>query len=217
MGVASFHPSLSEFNRKMPVEVMRDFDTVLLFGKLAAIDPSELTVECAADKNSFPILEKGSAVLVRCYNAQLSPILLLARVARSSGSECTVAKWELIPYQTHRKGVRYPMCPPAAAAIVDGPSPERSRPCQLLNISANGACIVTKDCYAVGQTLCLWFELPDADLYPPCSCKVVRIAPRRGGRFEYGLSFTRPCGIRQVRLSDTLRAWLHPFSSISGR
>lgn len=183
-------PPAFRFDPGMPVEVMKDFDTVLLFGRLAAAGPVELSIGRIPGEDSFPACKAGSVVLVRGYDSRMDPVLLRARVVRSSGMECVVGQLEFIPYKTPRKDARYPLTPPANVYALDGGGPEQSQLCQLLNISTGGACIVSEHSYRIGQPLCLRVELVKGDGYAVYRCRVVRVTPRRGSYFEYGLLFS---------------------------
>ncbi len=181
--------SIPQLDRGVLVEVMKDFDTVLLFGVLAELGPAELSLRRVSGERDFPILEKGGIVLVRCYDEQMEPVLLRARVARSSREACSVGELEAIPYRTDRKHRRYPLCPPAVVCMGEEVDPGRRQPCQLLNLSAGGACVVTERVYPVGQALSLQIAPSAGDACTVYPCKVVRATPRRGGQFEYGLLF----------------------------
>lgn len=214
MNLLSCGQPIPELDWEMPVEVMRDFDTVLLFGKLSAASQTALTVRRSSDEICFPAIEEQSAVLVRCYDTRMDPVLLCARVTHSSGVECTVGELEMIPYKTHRESVRYPLCPPTVISVLDNAAPERFQPCQLLNISDGGACIVTAGCYAVGQTLRLQIkpvERGEADSLP---CRVVRVTPRRGNCFEYGLLFERLSKNQRSRLIGALHDRFHVCAGV---
>lgn len=180
----------SILDRGMPVEVMKDFDTVLLFGKLTADTSEKLTIEQIPEEASFPICRIGSTVLVRGYDTQTNPVLLLGKVASSTRTQCVVRGWKRVPFETKRKCVRYPMTPPASVCILDGTELGQPQPCQMLNISMGGACIVSEYTYQAEQTLCLQVELSrereHTERYP---CRMVRATPRGGGWYEYGLLF----------------------------
>lgn len=182
----------SVLDQGMPVEVMKDFDTVLLFGRLAASGPEALTVGRIPGEKRFPVCQNGSAVLVRGYDGQMNPVLLLGRVLYSSGLECVVGELKRIPYETQRTGVRYPLTPPASVCVLEETELSPPQPCRLFNISVGGACIVTEFVYQVGQQLDLQVELTEnprrASVY---HCRVVRATPRSGRHFEYGLLFVR--------------------------
>lgn len=177
----------ASLNRGMPVEVMTDFDTVLLFGRLTEASPAHLKIERMLDDVCFPVLNEGRTVLVRGYDERMAPFILRAVVAGSSGFGCTLEYLERIDYKTERKLVRYPLCPPGAVHVLDDSLPERSRLCQLLNISVGGACVVSEQPYVSGQSLRIRIgPAEDSAAYP---CQIVRVTPRRGGFFEYGLWF----------------------------
>jgi len=88
--------SIPAFDQGMTLEVMTDLGTVLLFGKLAEVSQAELVIERIPGGVCFPITEAGSAVLVRSCDAQLIPVILRAKVIRSSGAECAVGDLERI-------------------------------------------------------------------------------------------------------------------------
>lgn len=183
-------PSIPALDQGMPIEVMKDFDAVLFFGRLAAGGAAELTVERVPGERDFPVCRNGSAVLVRGYDVQTSPVLLLGRVAYSSGARCTVGMLRRIPYETSRQNVRYPLTPPAGISVLEEGSAQ-PQPCRLLNISVGGACIVTERAYQAGWPLRLQIGLTgEAGRVSTYPCRVVRAAPRSGDCFEYGLSFT---------------------------
>lgn len=177
----------ASLNQELPIEVMRDFDTVLLFGRLAQASPSHLGVERIQDGKCFPLLGNGSIVLVRGYDARMNPVILRAVVVKSDESWCCVKDLERIYYKTGRKLVRCPVCPPSPIHVSKDEPPEQLQPCQLLNISAGGACIVSEQFYTKEQLLRIHIGLAeDSAAY---RCQVARAAPRWGGFFEYGLRF----------------------------
>lgn len=185
-------PPDSALDHGMPVEVMKDFDTVLLFGRLTADSPKVLTIGRIPGEKAFPVCKGGSAVLVRGYDSRMAPVLLRGRVLCSSGTRCVVGELKRIPYQTRREIARYPLTPPASVCTMDDAAPDQPQPCQLLNISAGGACIVTEQPYQTGQQLRLRVELvKGAGRAAVYRCRVVRATPRSGGCFEYGLAFTQ--------------------------
>lgn len=197
----------SALDQGMPIEVMKDFDAVLFFGRLAASDSNKLTIERIPGEQGFPVCRVGSAVLVRGYDAGMSPVLLLGRVVDSTGSQCMVGGLKPISYETPRKSVRYPLTPPAGICVVEDAALNLSQPCRLLNISTSGACIVTEQAYQVDRPLQLQVQLTggpgNASVYP---CRVVRAAPRGGGFFEYGLLFTRLDKAGRGRLLQDIKA-----------
>ncbi len=200
-------PTAPIFDRGMPIEVMKDFDTMLLFGRLASGCPERLIIVRLPEEKPFPVCEKGSAVLVRGYDAQMNPVLLRGRVIRSLEAECVVGELEIIPYQTQRSSVRYPLMPPANVYALDDDILSPPQLCRLLNISAGGACIVSQYAYRPEQSLCLQVELSreqdHADLY---HCRVVRATPRSVGDFEYGLLFTQMDEDKRGKLMREIRA-----------
>lgn len=184
--------AIPQFDRGMPIEVMKDFDSMLLFGRLASDSPEELVVGRISGEKDFPVCEPGSPVLVRGYDAQMNPILLRGRVARSFEMECTVGGLKVITYKTPRKSPRYPLAPPANVYVLEDAALDQPQLCLLLNISAGGACIVSEYRYEPEQPLRLQVALSKNQRYATAyHCQVVRVTPRPGRQFEYGLLFTQ--------------------------
>lgn len=191
----------------MPIEVLRDFDSLLLFGRLAADSPAELVIKRIPGERDFPVCEPGSPVLVRGYDAQMDPILLRGRVARSLEAECVVDGLKVITYKTPRKSVRYPLAPPANVYVLEDAALDQPQLCQLMNLSAGGACIVSEYRYEPEQPLRLQVALSKNQRYATAyHCQVVRVTPRKGSRFEYGLLFTQLDDRTQNCLTQDIRA-----------
>lgn len=206
VGQGQPEPEEPVLNQGMPVEVMRDFDTVLLFGRLTAAGPMKLTIGRVPGEAVFPAGEVDGVVLVRGYDAQMDPILLRGTVLQCSEAVCTVGDLVAIPYETQRKRVRYPLCPPADACALDDEEQGPPQLCQLLNISTGGACVVSSCVYRVEQQLYLRVRRAKDDGYSTYRCRVMRVTPRRGGFFEYGLFFTHMDKRERSGLMEELRA-----------
>lgn len=182
-------PELITLHRSMPAEVMVDFDTIIFFGQLVSDSPRRLTIRRTLDGTAFPRHHPGSMVLIRAYDTAGTPVLIRAKVMHSSAAKCTVEEPELIQYKTKRKTIRYPIYPPANIYLLDDALRRSPQPCLLINISTSGACVVSKYSYALRQVLEIHIELAaGCGRFAHC-CQVIRTAPRKEGRFEYGLSF----------------------------
>ena len=199
-------PLIPPLNQSAPIEVMRDFGTVLFFGKLAAGNAAELTITRVPGEADFPENEAESAVLVRGYDTGMNPVLLSAKVIRASAAEYTVGELKLIPYKTQRKQVRYPVTPPVNIYSQDDTALCRPQPCQLHNISTGGACIVSERSYELRQQLRLRIGLDKNDAPSSYCCQVVRVTPRRDKLFEYGLLFVHMDESERRSLMRDIRA-----------
>ena len=208
--------AVPQFDPGMPIEVMRDFDTVLLFGRPVSGGPGELPIGRIPGEKCFPLCPPGSTVLVRGYDAQLNPILLRGRVIRSFEMECVVGGLKVVPYETPRESIRHPLTPPTTVYALEDAALDRPQLCQLLNISASGACIVSEYSYRLEQSLRLQVALGREQRYGTAyRCQVVRATPRKGRQFEYGLRFiqlddqTQSCLMRDIRtIHDETEKWL---------
>jgi len=193
---------MPDFNRGMPVEVLRDFETVLFAGRLGRVTLGELTIERIPGEISLVALEAGSPVLVRGYDGRMNPIILCARVIRSSVVECVIGDIEIDRYANQRKDTRYPLSVSANAYLMRDTLLDNPQPCQVLNISPSGAYIVSEYVYPVGQDLRLRVELVENSGFTSYCSQVVRVAPRQDGAFEYGLLFAQ---LDKRKLKDLMR------------
>ncbi len=190
------------FDPGMPIEIMQDYDTVLIYGKLGRINAMELVVDRIPGVMSFPVLEAGSTVRVRGYDDEVNPILMEAKVVRSSVVECVLGDWLIQSYENLRKSIRYPLSPPADIYAMEDTRLNSPETCQLINISTGGACITSKHAYAMGEALRLRVELIKNAGHTSYQCQVVRIIPRRDGSFEYGLLFAQ---LDKKKMGELLR------------
>ncbi len=195
-------PAPLEFNREMPVDVLADYRCVALSGKLAVCSRGLMTIERIAGEVSFPILEAGTAVLLRGYDGQLEPQMLQAVVMRSSLTECTVGSLEPVFHSNQRQSARYPLSPPANIYAIEGTPLHEPQGCRLLNISTGGACIASDFAYEMEQKLRLRVELVKGAGHTSYHCQVVRVSPQEDGSFEYGLLFEQ---LNKNKMYDLLR------------
>lgn len=186
--VQASHPA---FDPEMPVDVMENYSTVLLSGKLAGTGYESLTIERIAGKMSFTILKPGTSVLVRGYDSEMEPFTLRAVVTNSTLTECSVGRLEPLAHENNRKSVRYPLSPPASIYAIEDTAFHTPQECQLMNISTGGACIVSTYAYEMGQPLRLRVELIKGGGHTSYQSQVVRITPQEGGGFAYGLLFAQ--------------------------
>ncbi len=184
-------PPLAAFNPEMPVDILADFNTPLLSGRLASFGQESLAVERIAGEMSLPVQQTGTPVFMRGYNTRMEPAILRGVIAKSSLIECVVDHLEPVPYDNQRKSVRYPLSPPASIYVMDDTWLDKPQQCQLLNISTGGACISSTFRYELGQTLRLEVELLKSSGGTACRCQVVRMTKHKNDLFEYGLLFAR--------------------------
>lgn len=194
--------SFPALNLDMPVDVMENYDTVLLTGRVSRFDHTELVVERMAGEMSLPTQQVGGTVLIRGYNEQIEPLIMQGIVKRSSLVECVVSGLELIPYDNLRKSVRYPLSPPANIYAMEDTTLDQPQECRLLNISTGGACIESTFAYAMNQTLRLRVELIKNGGYTSYQCQVVRITPRPDGHYMYGLLFAQ---LSRSKMNELMR------------
>ena len=179
------------FNAGVPIEIMSDYDTVLIRGKLDRINAAEMVVERIPGAMSFAILEVGSTVLVRGYNNAMSPIILEAKVVKSSVIECVLSDWLVNFYDNQRRSIRYPVDLPAEIYLPEDTRLNAPQKCRLVNISTGGASISSEYVYEMGQALRLRVELVENSGHSSYQCQVVRVISRKDDQFEYGLLFAQ--------------------------
>ena len=179
------------FNRGMPIEVLKDSASPMLFGRLSSINSTQLIVERIPGEMSLPVFEPGSGVALRGYDMETNPIILHATVSRSSIVECVMDNWTVDNYANHRRSVRFPLTPSANIYSMEDKTLSSPEPCRLVNISTGGACILSTFSYKEGQELRLRLELIEKGGHTSYVGQVIRMSLRSDGSFEYGLLFVQ--------------------------
>lgn len=177
------------FTQEMPVDVMANYSTVILSGRLESVSQNALSVERIPGERIFPVREAGAPVLVRGYDSQMEPFTLRGIITKSSMTRCVVSHLEIIRHDNMRKSVRYPLSPPTTAYTLEDPPSDALQECRLMNISTGGACIASSFPYSKGQALELRVELIPNAGHTSYHCQVVRVSGVPEGGFEYGLLF----------------------------
>lgn len=177
------------FSKEMPIDVMGNYSTIILSGRLESADQEALTIERIPGERNFPVRASGSPVLVRGYDERLEPFTIRGIITKSSMTRCVVSHLEIIHHDNMRKSVRYPLSPPTTVYVLEEPATDVSHECRLMNISTGGACISSSSIFEVGQILNLQVELIEHAGHIAYRCKVVRAVDLPDGTYEYGLFF----------------------------
>lgn len=177
------------FNQEMPVDVMGNYSSIILSGRLESAEQGSLTIERIPNERLFPVQSSGSPVLVRGYDVRMEPFTLRGIITKSSMTRCVVSHLEVIRHDNMRKSIRYPLSPPTTVYVLEEPATDVSHACRLMNISTGGACISSSHIFYVGQLLNLQVELIKDAGHIAYRCKVVRAVDLPDGSHEYGLFF----------------------------
>lgn len=183
------HEAFPAFSKEMPVDVMGNYSTIILSGRLDIAEEGTLVIERIPEERLFSVQTAGSRVMVRGYDERMEPFTIRGIVTKSSMTRCVISHLELIHHDNMRKSIRYPLSPPTTVYALEEPATDETYECRLMNISTGGACISTTHTFSVGQILNLQVELIEHSGYIAYRCKVVRTANLPDGTFEYGLYF----------------------------
>lgn len=184
--------SLSEYSG-MRVEVLTPENELLVMAKLAIapgghmeLQPlSKFNLERTQDDEPLPVKLRGFDM------EQQKAVHMECMITQSTDSYMLITRLKITSKDNDRAFFRQGM--EASGEIVQigrvGASPVIR--CEVVNISAGGACIRTNEAYDMGDKLMLKLNLnltPDQETVP-LPCLVCRVVERRKGQFEYGCRF----------------------------
>lgn len=150
-----------------------------------------LRLERLPDDIALPILNERDQVQVKGYTKDLKTIDLQGIVHKSTRIELDVGHIKRNDYDDMRSSFRQPVYAPAEIYRASDANMNTPEPCQLLNISTGGACVLADKKYNIEDNIRLRVEL-----YPgagPISFKgkIIRAILKESKEYEYGIIFAQ--------------------------
>lgn len=190
-----------DFYSGMKVEVLTMEMHLLFVGRLKILDGGVLELRRNTD-DPLPQALYNSSVKIRGFQRNSQPFCLKGTVGKSSRDFWQVENLEILQTKENRNFFRQATDLNARAmpnSRYKGLGQETAE-CKVLDISAGGVRILTKNVYQEGDS----FEL-EAALLPNekpffVVCQVLRVTPKKGFKYEYGCKFGAMSPQEQQRL-----------------
>ena len=181
---------MPELYSGMKVEVLTMENHLLFVGRLKVLGGGVL--EMRRDTGDpLPQALYNSKVKLRGFQRNSQPFCVTGTVGKSSRDFWQIENLEILQSQEHRNFFRQNTDMDARvmpSGRYRGLGREQAE-CRVLDVSAGGARVLTKNVYQEGD----FFQL-EAALLPnerpfSITCQVLRVTPKKGFRYEYGCRF----------------------------
>lgn len=193
-----------ELSSGLRVEVLTMSNHLLFVGRLKVLEVGVLEVRRDTG-DPLPQALYNSEVKLRGYQKNAQPFCLKGTVGKSSRDFWQVEHLEVIQSRENRSFFRQDtdldgrMWP---GGHHRGPGDEMSA-CRVLDVSAGGARILSRDVYTVGDCFRLEVELLPDERPFSMVCRVLRATPKNNLKYEYGCQFE---GLSEAEQQRLLRA-----------
>lgn len=182
-----------KLNGNMPIEVFSTDNPfmALMSGRINMDGDGEICIQRIPTEFDFVVLAKETKVVLHVYDTELNPVVYDGVVYRSTTDECVIMDCSMRRYKNHRRSKRLPVGLPASVYnVADGPL-NNPQSCKFLDISPDGACILSTLTYNPGDVLTLKVNVRGLSSDLEIDGTVVRVISHDGFNYEYGLSFKR--------------------------
>jgi len=173
----------------MPVTVEDNENLICFAGKLASYSSTGLSVEPLSRRERLPAMRRGAHINIRGYRKDVSSIDLAAVVKDSESGILRAGELTLVTHPEKRRDFRLPLNREGEVFAFNDLRMMRPEICTVINISQGGICISSDVKREEGSLLRLRVCLMEGTPEQLFSGTVVRVTPREGGFFEYGIRF----------------------------
>jgi len=185
--------STSEFpslRSGMELDISRQDGQPLLSGKITDVSPAGVTLERKPGQFAFEVCELGATVYIRGYNPDATPFDLKGIVEEASRIRYRIKDLSKVSHSEHRNNFRLFMSAPVTLYYEEDEHFQNPENCELVNISAGGACVQSEYIHGDGEILRLKVQIDD---YTPMTflCQVIRVDEPKPNIFRYGLLFAQ--------------------------
>lgn len=190
-----------EFNSGTRVEVLTPESHLLFVARMRVLEGG--VVELRRDTGDpLPQALYNSRIKLRGFQRNSQPFCLMGNVGRSSREFWQIENLEVLQTRESRGFFRQDTDLDARvmpSGHYRGLTPELVE-CKVLDISAGGARVLSRNVYMEGDRFQLQVELLPGERPFTVICKVLRITPRKGYKYEYGCQFEGLSEQEQQRL-----------------
>lgn len=186
------------------VEVLTMANYLLFVGRLKVLDDGVLEVRRDTG-DPLPQALYNSEVKLRGFQKNSQPFCLKGTVGKSSRDFWQVENLKVLQSRENRGFFRQDTDLDAqvrSSGHYRGLGSEESE-CKVLDVSAGGARILSRNVYMEGDRFQLEVELLTEERPFSMACRVLRVTPKKGFKYEYGCKFE---GLSEAEQQRLLRA-----------
>lgn len=188
----------------MIMDVLDDSRSTLFSGKVISFTEDSITLGRLVGTLSFPVYEVGADIILRGYDKSMAPVNILGHVGKSMHTSLEIVGVSLVPYEEQRSEYRLPVNIESTLKGDGGGGKSSSFNCTLVNVSVNGACVLTSDVMTLGEVVHLQLKFADNELPVNLKAEVIREGAMIRGKHEYGLLFAQMDDAQQANLAGSM-------------
>jgi len=180
----------------MPLDVSLPRGRQLLSGRLTSFDSKELTLERKPGQLSFNVYEPGLEVYIRGFDDGAMTFDLKGYVKESTRIKFVVERLEEVTCADRRSNFRIVLNLPGFLYSEDDTKFKSPEDCQLVDVSASGACFQSEYIHSEGEAF--YLKIPFEEYYtmeqgvPQVVLgQIIRVEEPTAGKFRYGFLFAQ--------------------------
>lgn len=192
-----------EFSAGTRVEVLTVENHLLFVARMRVVEGNIIELRRDTD-DPLPQALYNSRMKIRGFQKNSQPFCLVGTVGRSSREFWQIENLEVLQTRENRGFFRQ-NTDLDARVMPSGHYRGLTRElveCKVLDISAGGARVLSRNVYMEGDRFQLQVELPEERPFS-VTCQVLRVTPRKGYKYEYGCKFE---GLSEQEQQRLLRA-----------
>lgn len=156
---------------------------------LSGYTPDELFFTRVIGVTSLPVLQPGEVIRIQGMDEGFTQVTLKAKVKESTRVRLIVTDMELKEHDQRRNRVRENIIRPAEIYHLNDKYLRNPEPCQLRDITLDGARVISGYDYTVGEKVRFRVELYEKAGHISSVGEIVRSRPMADGLTEYGILF----------------------------
>lgn len=172
-----------------PIDIAREDGNHIFSGRLVHFNVNMMQMERLPGELTLPVLEEGAHIRMRGYADDMVPFEMTGVVQKSTRMHLVISELDMATDDMRRTAHRQAINLPAEIYALEGRNKDTPQECVLVDISINGARIVSKHIYTMDQQIRLRVELYEKAGRMSFVSQVVRTRDLPDGAHEYGLLF----------------------------
>lgn len=169
--------------------VVREPPSCLMEAVLSDYSPDELVFTRVVGSTSLPVLQPGEILRIQGMDEGFTQVTLKATVKESTRVILKVTDMEVEEHDQRRNRVRENIVRPAELYQLNDKYLKNPEPCQLRDMTLDGARVISTYDYTVGEKVRFRVELYEKAGHISSIGEIVRSRPMTDGLTEYGILF----------------------------